>query len=182
MFSGRQSGRGRSQEPHSLGRIRGGNEADETDRQSVHSKNPVRAGIIEVIGCRCYPPAAMNAVLPSLPATLYACFRARAGTQMEILALRHQLAVVERTARRRPNLAPADRLFWVLLSGVRADWRSALLIVKESSPRPGRVVTVLQNELSFWHGHSRNCASRNQSEKPGTNGRHNPVAGQSFHE
>src|SRR2546422_7862747 len=44
MFSGRQSGRGRSQEPHSLGRIRGGNEADETDRQSVHSKNPVRAG------------------------------------------------------------------------------------------------------------------------------------------
>ena len=86
---------------------------------------------------------------------------------MEILALRHQLAVVERTARRRPNLAPADRLFWVLLSGVLADWSSALLIVKESSPRPGRVVTVLQNELSFWYGHSRNCASRNQSEKPG---------------
>jgi hypothetical protein len=35
MFSGRhQSHRGKSQKPRSLGRIRGGNEADEADRQS----------------------------------------------------------------------------------------------------------------------------------------------------
>ena len=31
MFSGSQSHRGRSQKPFSLGRIRGGNEADEAD-------------------------------------------------------------------------------------------------------------------------------------------------------
>jgi len=34
MFSGRQSHRGRSQEPRNLDRIRGGNEADEADRPS----------------------------------------------------------------------------------------------------------------------------------------------------
>jgi hypothetical protein len=34
MFSGSQSHRGRSQNPRSLDRIGGGNEADEADRQS----------------------------------------------------------------------------------------------------------------------------------------------------
>ncbi len=50
--------------------------------------------------------------------------------QFEILALRHQLAVLQRRARTRPALRMSDRLFWVLLSRLWLQWRSALLMVK----------------------------------------------------
>jgi putative transposase len=39
----------------------------------------------------------------------------RSALVLENLALRHQLAVLQRTARR-PRLRPSDRVFWVLLS------------------------------------------------------------------
>ena len=47
---------------------------------------------------------------------------------LENLALRQQLAVYKRTLRR-PKLHPSDRLFWVSLSRVWAEWRQALIIV-----------------------------------------------------
>ncbi len=50
--------------------------------------------------------------------------------QLEILALRHQLAVLQRRTRTRPALRATDRLFWVLLLRLWPQWRSALLIVK----------------------------------------------------
>jgi len=50
--------------------------------------------------------------------------------QIEILALRHELAVLQAHPRKRPRLGRADRLLWVLLSRVWAQWRSALVIVK----------------------------------------------------
>ena len=49
---------------------------------------------------------------------------------MEILALRHQMGVLRRSAKKRPKLTVVDRLFWAWLSGVWADWQSALVIVK----------------------------------------------------
>ena len=48
---------------------------------------------------------------------------------VEILALRHQLAVLNRTAKR-PQLRRRDRLFWIALSRWWQDWRSSLIIVK----------------------------------------------------
>ena len=45
------------------------------------------------------------------------------------MALRHQLAVIERTSPR-PNLRPADRLLWVILSRILPNWREVLDIVK----------------------------------------------------
>jgi len=57
-------------------------------------------------------------------------FRARALLQVEILALRHQVAVLKRSQRRRLRLNSADRLLWVWLSRIWSQWRSALLIVK----------------------------------------------------
>jgi len=65
-------------------------------------------------------------------------FRSRAVLALENLALRHQIGVLQRSARKRPKLTPADRLFWVGLSRIWSDWRSALAIVK-----PETVVT--------WH-------------------------------
>jgi putative transposase len=53
-----------------------------------------------------------------------------AALQVEILALRHQIGVLRRSAKKRPKLTVADRLFWAWLSGAWADWRSALVIVK----------------------------------------------------
>jgi putative transposase len=49
---------------------------------------------------------------------------------IEILALRHQLAVLQRRTSRRPSLRTADRLLWVMLLRVWSQWRSALVIVK----------------------------------------------------
>lgn len=46
-----------------------------------------------------------------------AFFRTRAALQLEILALRHQLAVAQRSVKR-PRLKPADRIFWAWLSKV----------------------------------------------------------------
>src|SRR2546425_4468351 len=51
---------------------------------------------------------------------------------LETLAFRHQLAVDKR-ALTRPKVRKSDRLFWVALSRVWADWRQALVIV---SPNP----------------------------------------------
>jgi len=48
---------------------------------------------------------------------------------VENLALRQQLAVMKRTAKR-PKLQNSDRLFWILLSSFWRDWRSALIVVK----------------------------------------------------
>jgi putative transposase len=50
--------------------------------------------------------------------------------QLENLALRHQIGVLQRSARKRPKLTLGDRLLWVLLSRIWRDWRSALAIVK----------------------------------------------------
>ena len=57
-------------------------------------------------------------------------FRSRAALQLENLALRHQIGVLQRSARKRPKLTPGDRLLWVWLSRIWRDWRSALAMVK----------------------------------------------------
>src|ERR1044071_2521777 len=47
----------------------------------------------------------------------------------EALALRQQLAVLQRSVKR-PQLRRRDRFFWVMLSQLWKDWREALIIVK----------------------------------------------------
>jgi transposase InsO family protein len=49
--------------------------------------------------------------------------------QIEILALRHQLPVLQRR-KKRVRLRAADRLLWVILSRLWKQWRSTLVIVK----------------------------------------------------
>src|SRR6267378_4476091 len=72
----------------------------------------------------------MKAVLSSFLCTLRSCFRTRASVHLEILALRHQLAVLQRRTTKRSSLRTADRLLWAMLSRAWAQWRSALVIVK----------------------------------------------------
>ena len=56
--------------------------------------------------------------------------KSRAALQFENVALRHQIGVLQRSAKKRPRLNASDRFLWVWLSQVWTDWRSALVIVK----------------------------------------------------
>jgi hypothetical protein len=78
-----------------------------------------------------------NLILMML-SSLLAGLRTQAATQAEILALRHQLIVLQRTQKKkRLILHAADRWLWVWLSRVWLDWRSALVIVKPATVSPG---------------------------------------------
>jgi putative transposase len=68
--------------------------------------------------------------LTTLLAALWSIFRSRAALQLENLALRHQIGVLQRSAAKRPKLTSGDRLLWICLSRLWRDWRSALAIVK----------------------------------------------------
>jgi putative transposase len=68
--------------------------------------------------------------LTTLLATLGWIFRSRDALELVNLALRHQIGVLQRSARKRPKLTAGDRLLWVCLSRLWRDWRSALAIVK----------------------------------------------------
>jgi hypothetical protein len=73
----------------------------------------------------------MFTLFVSLLFSVPACFRTRAALQTEILALRHQLLILQRSGRgHKLRLSSADRAFWVWLSRLWAEWRSALIIVK----------------------------------------------------
>jgi len=68
-------------------------------------------------------------VLPALLAAALSLFRTRAALLLEILALRHQLSVLQRSVKK-PKLNRFDRMLWAWLCGAWAAWRSALRIVK----------------------------------------------------
>src|SRR5215472_13574873 len=68
-------------------------------------------------------------ILPTLLAVFRSAFRSRVALELENLALRHQLNVLERSVPR-PRLTPADRCLWVGLSRVCPNWRVALAIVR----------------------------------------------------
>ena len=63
------------------------------------------------------------AILPSI-------LRSRAALELENLALRHQIGVLQRSAAKRPKLTSGDRFSWICLSRLWRDWRAALAIVK----------------------------------------------------
>ena len=65
-------------------------------------------------------------------AAVFDSFRSRAALQLEILALRHQLGVLQRSVKR-PKLTRADRLLWAWLCAVWSDWQASVFIVKAST-------------------------------------------------
>src|SRR5712692_11713411 len=71
----------------------------------------------------------MVILLSALLSTLGSMFRSRAVLGLEHMALRHQIRLLKRFARKRRELTPADRLLGVFLSRIWGDWRSALDIV-----------------------------------------------------
>ena len=76
-------------------------------------------------------------ILKAIGLFLRAMFIRKAHLAVENLALRQQLAVLRQSVKR-PKLRPRDRIFWVWLSRLWPNWRSALAIVQPE--------TVIQ-----WH-------------------------------
>jgi putative transposase len=72
------------------------------------------------------------ATLVSILLALQDACRSRAVLQIEVLALRHQLQVLKRTAGR-PQLTRADRLLWIGLARVWRGWRDAIVIVNPAT-------------------------------------------------
>ena len=56
--------------------------------------------------------------------------RTRTALLLESIALRHQIAVLERSRTRRPCFRRIDRLLWILLSFWWPQWRESLMIVQ----------------------------------------------------
>jgi transposase InsO family protein len=95
-------------------------------------------------------------VLVSLLYSLRFVVRSRASMHLEILALRHQLAVVNRTRHSRLRLTSTDRVLWAWLSRTWHGWRSALHIV-----RPETVVAWHRRSFRlFWTWKSRRRIGR----------------------
>jgi hypothetical protein len=93
----------------------------------------------------------MQLSLATLFVTLSSIFRSHAVLELENLALRHQIGILQRSARKRPKLTPWDRLLWVWFSRIWSDWRSALAIVKPETVvawhRAGAAVADLAHVL-----------------------------------
>ena len=68
--------------------------------------------------------------------------RTRTALLLEAIALRHQIAVLERSRTRRPYFRRIDRLFWILLSRWWPQWRESLMIVQPE--------TVLRWRRNGW--------------------------------
>src|SRR6267143_5222431 len=79
---------------------------------------------------------------------------------LENLALRHQLAVYERTATR-PKLRTTGRLFWIWLAGVWAGWRQPLMIVTPD--------TVLRWQRRRFREHWTKLSGRPTAGRPPVN-------------
>ena len=71
----------------------------------------------------------MLAVLVVLLRSLALICSGHRAVALENLALRQQLTVCRRTAKR-PPFRHRDRLFWVLLAHAWRDWRTALIVVQ----------------------------------------------------
>jgi putative transposase len=98
----------------------------------------------------------MLSLLMSLLQTMRVSLRSRAALHLEILALRHQLHVLQRSRRRRVPLTQADRLLWMCLSRIWTGWRSAIVIV-----RPETVIAWHRRAVRrFWTWKSRHRIGR----------------------
>ena len=104
-------------------------ERELASRTIVPLGNPERSERERIILLSEFSPPMPTSLL-ALLITLRSILRSRLDLQLEILALRHQIGVLERSVRKRPRLTPTDRLLWVSLFRIWRHWRSTLVIVK----------------------------------------------------
>jgi putative transposase len=74
----------------------------------------------------------MMPIVRALVVFVVRVFRSRVSLQMEIVALRHQLAVYQRSIRR-PPIRPTDRILWSWLARRWSRWREVLVFVQPAT-------------------------------------------------
>lgn len=74
----------------------------------------------------------MRPIVSALVALVTTLLRPRLSLQLEIVALRHQLAVYKRS-NRRPRIRPADRILWSWMSRHWSRWRQVLIFVRPTT-------------------------------------------------
>ena len=72
------------------------------------------------------------AVVYAFLSALGALFRSRLSMRVENVALRHQLAIYQRTVKR-PRVRPTDRMFCSWLSRRWTGWRQALVVIQPAT-------------------------------------------------
>lgn len=98
----------------------------------------------------------MSSLFIALFAFVASSFRTRGALQAEILALRHQLAVLQKNAPRHLRLNRSDRLLWVVLSRFWSGWRRSLQIVQ-----PDTVISWHRRAFAwYWARKSRRLPGR----------------------
>ena len=78
----------------------------------------------------------MLTVLSALWSLLCCRLRSRAALELEILALRHQLLVLNRQRSGRPRLSSIDRFLWIWLYRLWPRCLSAMVLVKPATVIP----------------------------------------------
>ena len=99
----------------------------------------------------------MQPILLALMAFVTTLLRSRLALQLEIVALRHQAAVYQRSVSR-PRLHATDRLFWVWLSRLWSGWQQALAFVQPS--------TVIAWQKKRFRDHWRRSSQRGKPGRP----------------
>ena len=69
----------------------------------------------------------MADLLITIFAALKSTLRTRASLQLEILALPHQLIMLQRSNRKRLRLRAWDRILWVILSRLWREWPDTVI-------------------------------------------------------
>ena len=92
------------------------------------TENRVAPENIELPRLAAYASTAMFDVLFPFLSSFRVHFQRSSDTQLEIVALRHRITVLERKIPK-PRLKSADRRLWVFLSRFWSRWRSALVLV-----------------------------------------------------
>jgi putative transposase len=96
-------------------------------------------------------------VISALVACVTSLFRSRPSLYLEHLALRHQLAVYQRSVPR-PRIRITDRLFWSWLSRLWSGWQSALAF--------GQPRTVITWQRRRFHDYWRRLRQHGKPGRP----------------
>jgi hypothetical protein len=136
---------------------------DDGASRPVLSARPAPVGlprtsyVLRRLRLRAFSIACRHVARRRLAAPLVPIFRPVARPlHLELIALRHQLAVVHRSRRPRLRFTAADRILWAWLSHVWGGWRSAVHIVK-----PETVIAWHRRGFRlFWTWKSRHRTGR----------------------
>jgi len=99
----------------------------------------------------------MKTIICALLAFMSALFRSQFSLQLEIVALRHQLTVYQRTTQH-PRINPGDRIFWSWLSRRWSGWWGALVFVQTR--------TVLAWQRKRFRDHWTKLSERGRPGRP----------------